>query len=194
MTKSDRGERATLEQYDRLVNKLALSYYQRHMSRYELDDLVQVARIGLSDAYRSFDPTLGYKFITHAYNRVNFALSRYVRGNTGIMHIPYKHLNSDAEIPQRVVTRAGWEAADMFDGISRVELSEVLEAALEGLTDRQKTIVLSMYIEGQSAEELSEDLGVSMSTVYTDMRLAMSKMKRYFEEAGVELSDLLGED
>lgn len=191
--KSTRGETIALQQYAPLVKKLSSRYFQRHNARYELDDLIQVAALGLSDGYRSFNPTLGYKFITHAYNRINFALSRYVRANTGVVHIPYKKLSSEVEVPQRIVTRPGWEIPDMFDGLDRVELGEVLESALSVLTERQKTIVLAVYVQGNTAEEVAEDLEVSTSTIYTDLRMAMSAMKSFFEESGTSLDDLLGE-
>lgn len=63
----------TLEQYHDLVHKMAISWSRR----YELDDMKQIAMIGLWRAYKAYDSSKGVAFITVAYPYMGNGLRQY---------------------------------------------------------------------------------------------------------------------
>ncbi len=67
------------------ARKLAMRYIH---SREPLDDLVQVASIGLLNAIERFDPELGKKFTTFAAPTILGELKRYFRDKGWTIHVP----------------------------------------------------------------------------------------------------------
>jgi RNA polymerase sigma-B factor len=68
-----------------LARKLAMRYVH---SREPLDDLVQVASIGLLNAIERYDPTLGKKFTSFAAPTILGELKRYFRDKGWTIHVP----------------------------------------------------------------------------------------------------------
>jgi RNA polymerase sigma-B factor len=67
------------------VRKLALRYVH---SREPLDDLVQVASLGLLNALNRFEPGLGKKFTSYAAPTIMGELKRYFRDKGWSVHVP----------------------------------------------------------------------------------------------------------
>lgn len=74
-----------VERYTPFARKLALRYIH---SREPLDDLVQVAYIGLLNAIERFDPGHGKKFTTFAAPTILGELKRYFRDKGWMVHVP----------------------------------------------------------------------------------------------------------
>jgi len=51
---------------------------------------------------------------------------------------------------------------------------EAFKRALEGLPDRPREVLRSVAVEGQSAQQVAERIGVSIRTVESDLKLALS--------------------
>jgi len=51
---------------------------------------------------------------------------------------------------------------------------EAFKRALEGLPDRPRDVLRSVAVEGQSAQQVAERIGVSVRTVESDLKLALS--------------------
>ncbi|MBC7270107.1 MAG: sigma-70 family RNA polymerase sigma factor [Streptomyces sp.] len=60
--------------------------YQRHGE--DLDDLVQVAAVGLVKAVDSFDPRLGHAFLSYCLPKITGELRRHVRDRTAVIRLP----------------------------------------------------------------------------------------------------------
>jgi len=100
-----RGE--LLESYDGFARSLALKY--RH--REALDDLIQVARIGLLHAIDRFDPALGRPFPLFARITITGELKRHIRDKTWGMRVP-RSLQEDYLNVMRSVDELTAERAD----------------------------------------------------------------------------------
>lgn len=74
-----------VDRYMPFARKLALRYLH---SREPLDDLVQVAYIGLLNAIERFDPDQGKKFTTFAAPTILGEIKRYFRDKGWMVHVP----------------------------------------------------------------------------------------------------------
>ena len=72
---------ALLKQYQPLVRRLAHQMIAKLPANVELDDLIQVGMIGLSDALSRFDAAQGVQFETFATQRIRGAMLDELRGN-----------------------------------------------------------------------------------------------------------------
>jgi RNA polymerase sigma-B factor len=82
----DPGERAALiEEFMPLATSLAWRF---RSSRASLDDLVQVACLGLVKAFDRFDPERGLRFSSFAVPTIQGELRRYLRDRTWRLHVP----------------------------------------------------------------------------------------------------------
>ena len=72
---------AMLKQYSPLVRRLAHQMIAKLPANVELDDLIQVGMIGLSDALSRFDTAQGVQFETFATQRIRGAMLDELRGN-----------------------------------------------------------------------------------------------------------------
>jgi RNA polymerase sigma-B factor len=76
---------AIVERYDGLAHRLALRYRGRGEP---VDDLVQVARLGLVNAIERFDPDRGAKFATYATVTISGELKRHLRDKAWSVRVP----------------------------------------------------------------------------------------------------------
>ncbi len=72
---------ALLKQYSPLVRRLAHQMIAKLPANVELDDLIQVGMIGLSDALSRFDANQGVQFETFATQRIRGAMLDELRGS-----------------------------------------------------------------------------------------------------------------
>jgi RNA polymerase sigma factor for flagellar operon FliA len=71
---------ATLKQYSPLVRRLAHQMIAKLPANVEIDDLIQVGMIGLTDAMTRFDAAQGVQFETFATQRIRGAMLDELRG------------------------------------------------------------------------------------------------------------------
>ncbi|MFM2347936.1 MAG: hypothetical protein RL654_2689 [Pseudomonadota bacterium] len=80
-----------LEQYSSLVRRLAHQMIARLPANVELDDLIQVGMIGLTDAMSRFDIKQGVQFETFATQRIRGAMLDELRGGDWMSRSGRKH-------------------------------------------------------------------------------------------------------
>jgi RNA polymerase sigma-B factor len=129
-----------LESYDAFARSLALKF--RH--RESVDDLVQVARIGLLHAIDRFDPALGRPFPLFARITITGELKRHIRDRTWGMRIP-RSLQEDYLNVMRAVDELTAERSDsptMDDLAARcgMPVERVVEALELRVTQRALSI------------------------------------------------------
>jgi RNA polymerase sigma-B factor len=168
-------ERALLERYARLRDPrtravlveqflpLAYSVARRYESSNEpLDDLVQVASLGLVKAIDRFDPSRGYAFTSFAVPTIIGELKRHFRDRTWLVRPP-RDL-------QELVLRLDRAASDMSQELDRQptvpELASMLEAdeerVLDALRARRGRSALSLQAPSANVESgprLEDELG-----------------------------------
>jgi len=106
------------------ARKLALRYVH---SREPLDDLVQVACLGLLNAITRFEPGMGKKFTSYAAPTIMGELKRHFRDKGWSMHVP-RDLQERALAVSRQTERL---SAQLGRSPTVDELAEVLECTIE---------------------------------------------------------------
>ena len=82
---------ALLKQYSPLVRRLAHQMIAKLPANVEIDDLIQVGMIGLSDALSRFDVSQGVQFETFATQRIRGAMLDELRGGDWMSRSGRKH-------------------------------------------------------------------------------------------------------
>jgi RNA polymerase sigma factor (sigma-70 family) len=173
-------EEQELKQYEALVKKIANNYYLKYSKKYDLEDLEQVARLGVLAAIRNYDPKFKTKKLTHYYNYAGFYIKHHLRADTGIIHVPAKHM-SNPEFPKPMIT--GLEdythADDSVTAIDLLDYAFELEEYYSVLTDYQKEVIQKVYLEGYTFDELAKKLKVTRQAVNLAAINGIAKMKQH---------------
>lgn len=96
-----------LKQYSPLVRRLAHQMLAKLPANVELDDLVQVGMIGLTDALSRFDTALGVQFETFATQRIRGAMLDELRGTDYLSRGTRKQQRSIEAAVHRLEQRLG---------------------------------------------------------------------------------------
>lgn len=150
-----------MESYDGFARSLALRF--RH--RESVDDLMQVARIGLLHAIDRFDPALGRPFPLFARITITGELKRHIRDKTWGMRVP-RSLQEDYLSVMRAVDELTAEQSDspsMESLAARCQMS--VERVVEAMELRVSQRALSIDVptvpgtDDPAVELGEEDLG-----------------------------------
>jgi RNA polymerase sigma-B factor len=149
-----------VERFLPLARKLARRYQHAGES---LEDLVQVASLGLVKAARRYDETRGVSFGTYAAYSINGELIRHLRDHTWALHVPRGVKDRALEVNRAI--RAAEQAGDMPSARElgeRLEMSEqeVLDAREAWLALGADSLDGPVWRSGESEPEpLSETVG-----------------------------------
>ena len=121
---------ALLKQYSPLVRRLAHQMIAKLPANVELDDLIQVGMIGLSDALSRFDQTHGVQFETFATQRIRGAMLDELRGNDYLSRGTRKQQRSIESAVHKLEQKLGRAPAESEIaremGLSLTEYQELL--------------------------------------------------------------------
>ncbi len=98
---------ALLKQYSPLVRRLAHQMIAKLPANVEVDDLIQVGMIGLSDALTRFDANQGVQFETFATQRIRGAMLDELRGNDWMSRGDRRHQRSIESAVHKLEQRLG---------------------------------------------------------------------------------------
>ena len=121
---------ALLKQYSPLVRRLAHQMIAKLPANVELDDLIQVGMIGLSDALTRFDAAQGVQFETFATQRIRGAMLDELRGNDWMSRGDRRHQRSIETAVHKLEQKLGRAPSESEIsremGLSLVEYQELL--------------------------------------------------------------------
>jgi RNA polymerase sigma factor for flagellar operon FliA len=101
-----------LKQYSSLVRRLAHQMIAKLPANVELDDLIQVGMIGLTDALSRYDAAQGVQFETFATQRIRGAMLDELRGNDYLSRGTRKHQREIESALHRLQQRLGRTPAE----------------------------------------------------------------------------------
>ncbi len=121
---------AMLKQYSTLVRRLAHQMIAKLPANVEIDDLIQVGMIGLTDALSRFDAAQGVQFETFATQRIRGAMLDELRGTDYLSRGTRKQQRSIEAAVHRLEQKLGRAPAESEIaremGISLTEYQELL--------------------------------------------------------------------
>lgn len=129
-----------LEQYERLCHKQARKYAFT-APNHDHDDLVQEGRIGLLQAIRTFDPTVGASFMTWAFYHVRGAVAGSGRVDRKQPRFPY----SVEDCPRAYNIEDPSQEIVVRDEVSTDLVRKVIEACCGGLHTKRASIVMDRF-------------------------------------------------
>jgi len=141
-----------------------------------LDDLVQVAQLGLLKAVERFDPTYGVQFPTFAMPTVLGELRRHFRDHTWPVRVPrrvkelYLELSASVELLGHDLGRP-----PSIDEIAR-EMHCTVDEVLEGLEAGTAYRTASLVASADSVDEDEAPEGVTVGTADAALTSADSRM------------------
>ena len=141
-----------LKQYSPLVRRLAHQMIAKLPANVELDDLIQVGMIGLSDALSRFDAAHGVQFETFATQRIRGAMLDELRGNDWMSRGDRRHQRSIETAVHKLEQKFGRAPSE----------SEIAREMGLSLTDYQELLgkvrgTQLIYLEDMSGAEGDED-------------------------------------
>ena len=150
-----------MESYDGFARSLALKF--RH--RESVDDLVQVARIGLLHAIDRFDPALGRPFPLFARITIAGELKRHIRDRTWAVRVPRSlqedYLNVMRAVDELTIEHSGSPSMEALAERCGMSVERVVEAMELRISQRALSIdVPTSQTSDDPLIELSqEDIG-----------------------------------
>jgi RNA polymerase sigma factor for flagellar operon FliA len=141
-----------LKQYSSLVRRLAHQMIAKLPANVELDDLIQVGMIGLTDALSRYDAAQGVQFETFATQRIRGAMLDELRGNDYLSRGTRKHQREIEAALHRLQQRLGRTPAE----------SEIAKEMGLSLADYQELLgkvrgTQLVYLEDMSGDEGDAD-------------------------------------
>jgi RNA polymerase sigma-B factor len=130
-----------VEEYMSLARKLAKRY---HRTREPLDDLLQVAYLGLVKAVDRYDPSVGTRFGSYAIPTISGELRRHFRDTTWALHVPRGVQEAALDVARTT--------AELSNRLGRAptvneiadETGLELEAVIEGIQARESQEIASL--------------------------------------------------
>jgi RNA polymerase sigma-B factor len=143
------------------ARKLAVRYMH---SREPMDDLVQVASIGLLNAIERFDPTLGKKFTAFAAPTIVGELKRYFRDKGWAIHVPrdlQERVLAVSRHAERLSTEFGRSPTlDELAGALECTIEQTVEAIDAGENYQLTSLDAPAAVEDDEGSALADMLGI----------------------------------
>ena len=140
---------AMLKQYSPLVRRLAHLMIAKLPANVEIDDLIQVGMIGLSDAMTRFDSAQGVQFETFATQRIRGAMLDELRGTDWMSRGDRRHQRSIESAVHKLEQKLGRAPAE----------SEIAKEMGLSLTDYQELLGKVRGTQLVCLEDMSGDEG-----------------------------------
>ena len=187
-----------------MIYKLANSF--SYNSR---EDLYQVGILGLINAYRKYDSSLGIKFSTYAYPFILGEMKKYIRENNGIRLIEIlknkTHRNPTTSELASILEVSEWKIVEALgirnciksldeyvnddENISYIDtikesdgIDEIeFNDMLSTLSDTERKIISEKYFYDKSQSEIASNLGYSQAKVSREEKKILVKLKNYYK-------------
>lgn len=151
-----------IESYQPLVYKIVSS---TKANPEVMLDLLQEGTVGLIEAVERFDPDKQIKFTTYAPFRIRGRIINYLERNNS------RNINLDrsAQEMQEIMGIASMFAdpTDTKKNVERIAEDEMLIAlvlkSLSRLSDKERAVVIGIFIEDKKATDLAKEMGISNS-------------------------------
>jgi RNA polymerase sigma-B factor len=189
-------EAALVREWEPRALRMARYIARRFQGTAEQDDLDQVARLGLLQAARRFDPRRNYRFSTYAYQTIAGYLLHYYRDHASALRIPRRWF----DLRPRLMRLAAELAQALEREPTVPELAERLGVSENDVTDalgaqefcRPVSLdAMRAGADGDEHEPLAGQIGVEDPVLETvELRIALRQLLSALPERLRELMQL----
>ena len=182
---------AVVEQYEPYLQKLA-NRYTPVLSRtgaVDMDDLIQVGRIAITDAQQKYNPDAG-SFLNFLFYVARTAMRRTLGFNNQTGEPPAALVYLDEPLSDETDTTLGDTVADpdavpmdepIIEDENRRETSEQIRAALDRMkSDKQRAAVSLVWIEGKTRQAAADEMNMNQGAFYSLEKAGRSTLRRDF--------------
>lgn len=165
-----------------LLNKLEPLIYsaiRRYSRGAHIEDLYQDACVILLEAVRDFDEQRKVPFLAFAKSRIYYGIHNLTRKNIHEVSLDEPLWEEDGQALLDLLEDTE-EAIE--DRISRRELLESLKQAIEGLTQKQREVIVDHYFKGKKLKEIAISRGVHYKTVLGIKNRAINELYKHLKE------------
>lgn len=173
-----------IKKYKNFVRSKAGKYF---LIGGEKEDLFQEGMIGLYKAIRDYRVEKMVSFISFVDLCVNRQIISAVKGSTRKKHIPLNFYTSldrpvyeDENSTRLLDILPGISSADPAGLLIGKEEKEEFEEKLKRLLSELERNVLTLYLEGLSYVEMSEELDIHIKTIDNALMRVKRKIEKYF--------------
>ncbi|MFD1953767.1 sigma-70 family RNA polymerase sigma factor [Paenibacillus thailandensis] len=176
-------DESRIEEHFHLVH-FVLNKHKHLQSRFEYEDLFQVGCIGLLDAIRRFDPSLGLAFSTYAVPCILGKINNYRRDNR-----PFKGSQATKKLSPKVLSLDYVMLQDEGRPVTLKDTIPVeddtsqfdLQMFVESLDNREKQIV-NLRLNGMNQQSVSRQIGVTQVQISRMLKRISAKYQSYLKE------------
>lgn len=166
-----------LHKYDRMCWRIAGSAWQAYTRIHDLDDLHQVAIIGLWQAWKRCTNTA--TFAAFAKHVVTQSVACHIRQvDNGMIRTPSTHMRKGARVVRVALFDEEEERASAEDVTASLDVAD----ALQRLPAVQAEALRLVYMDGWNAEELARASGVSVNTLRYRLKAGKQTFRRLWQQ------------
>lgn len=174
-----------------LAQKIAWNIYPKVHKKYEFEDILQVAYVGLTKAGKNFDESKGIKFSSYAFATIKGELIRFISDDKkynisrgmqhGITILSYEFENENGCLRNKI-------GANEFE--EKLIMRETLNQAISQLSKQEKKIFKLYFIDELTQKQIGEICGIFQNQVARVKKRISKKMKSaltdiYYEKVSV---------
>ena len=181
-----------IKKYDLLVNKIVHKYYSKKSIsfKYEFEDLKQVAIIGLIKSAKKYDEDKS-KFITFAYNYINYELLQFFRDDKFYSEkrekrMMFNYIFLEDNLDENLKKSYGKLVDNLKnekDTYESIENSMLINKLILILNEDEKKIIYLRYYLEKSQNEIAELMNVTQVTISRKLKSSIMKMQKEFQKS-----------
>ena len=181
-----------IKKYDLLVNKIVHKYYSKKSIsfKYEFEDLKQVAIIGLIKSAKKYDEDKS-KFITFAYNYINYELLQFFRDDKFYSEkrekrMMFNYIFLEDNLDENLKKSYGKLVDNLKnekDTYENIENSMLINKLILILNEDEKKIIYYKYYLEKTQNEISKIMNITQKTVSVKLKNSILKMQKEFQKS-----------
>ena len=164
----------------------------RNWLPYLSEDLQGMAQLYFLEAVKTYDPKRGVPFAAYLKSKVHGGISTFAAAERRRRQ---REMKPEDYHPAKGEQAPGAEAGNVWDAVfeaaagleayshdldtyARVEVRESLKEAFKHLTDREREILVSVYVSRKSLRETAEHLGLCQQRISQLKKRLLEKLRR----------------
>lgn len=155
-------------------------YIKRRIPEFiDLDDMIQDGSKGLMRAIRTFDPTRGTKFTSHAHRCVFGQIFDGLR-STGLFSRTTVEAFAKRGKPLRKDPSVFWRASDPHPEMDAADVRLTAGWMIDSLPVEQRRVMRMAYVRGLLQSAIATRLGVHYSTIFLWIKRSVALLKKRY--------------